>query len=98
MNPNRIQQSLQMSNLGITFFFFSEIILLLFILFDEISGFKGFIIKLMAIIFPVILVWLITDRNKFIQKANEKKYFVNQMRQSFRDNQNPNNVSLFVYL
>ena len=87
-----------MSNLGITFFFFSEIILLLFILFDEISGFKGFIIKLMAIIFPVILVWLITDRNKFIQKANEKKYFVNQMRQSFRDNQNPNNVSLFVYL
>ena len=98
MNLRSKQQSIEMSNIAITFFIFSELILLLFIFFDELTGFKGFMVKLMAIIFPVILIWLISERKKIIRNMNEKHYFVHQMRESFRNSQIPNNVRILSNL
>lgn len=82
-----------MTNFAIVFFAISEIILLAILLLEDLSGLKGFVIKLMAIIFPVILVFLFTERRRILYEPDDKHFLVSQAREAYHHSQASTHVS-----
>ena len=95
MNPYQNQQSIPMINLGLIFFSISEVCLILILFFGELTPVKSFFTKLMAILFPCIIVWIYNEKKKFLnQYSNQKHFYVNQMREAFRGSQIADSVRI----